>query len=471
MTLSSASFLFFLLPIAVIIYFAVRPLKGKNAVLIGVSLLFYAGGSLSALILLIISALICWGAGALIKKGKAGGPVAAISIIIFIALLCTFKYLNFFIGGLNLIPGISIAETNLILPAGISFFTFKEISYIADGRRNKDNLSYNFAEVLLYVSFFPQITSGPIARFPEFLPQLRERTHSFERAAKGARRMIAGLGKKLLIASLCAKIADAAFSLSTGALDARLGWLGAIAYTIQIYFDFSGYSDMAIGLGEVFGFSTPENFDYPYISASITEFWRRWHISLSTWFKDFIYIPLGGNRKGKIRQALNKAAVFLVCGLWHGAGLNFILWGAWHGLLSILETLKIINTKKIGSTAAGKAFLHIYTMLAVTLGFVLFRAENLREAGMVFAAMFSRFSALSETTLALQKIGNSSWAALIFGIIFSMPLIPTLKKKLCPNGETRLWTICSYIFALLLYVLCCLALAGGGFAPFIYAQF
>ncbi|MCI9511026.1 MAG: MBOAT family protein [Oscillibacter sp.] len=338
MAFNTASFLFFLFPPLFLLYVLVPGRRGKNAFLLIASLIFYAAGQWQGLPFLLLTAVLSWGAGALIPRVRARRALLALVLALELSMLGVFKYLNFLTGIVNGLTGLSLPEADLLLPVGISFFTFKAIAYAVDVCRNEYAAARRFSDVLLYISFFPQVTSGPISRFAAFSAQLEERTPlSAAQSARGLRRFTVGFAKKTLIAGLAAPLADAAFSLGAG-LDCRLAWLGAAAYTIQIYFDFSGYSDMAIGLGQMLGFHTPENFQYPYVSASITEFWRRWHISLSSWFRDYLYIPLGGGRWGTARKCLNKAVVFLLCGLWHGASWTFVLWGAWHGLLSAVES-------------------------------------------------------------------------------------------------------------------------------------
>lgn len=285
--------------------------------------------------------------------------------VLNLALLGVCKYLGFLGEGMALI-GVQLNLPAIVAPAGVSFFTFKGISYVVDACRRPENGSKNFFRVLFYISFLPEVMSGPLSRFESFEGQLSSRERSIERTAHGLRRFILGLAKKLLLSGGCAILVDAAFSAGE-ALDARMAWLGAIAYSLQLYFDFSGYSDMAVGLGAMLGFACPENFNYPYAATSITNFWRRWHITLSSWFRDYLYIPLGGSRRGKWRAAFNKAVVFVLCGLWHGANMTFVLWGAWHALLSALESLKVLDVARWRKTAVGRVISRVYTLLAVCL--------------------------------------------------------------------------------------------------------
>ena len=307
---------------------------------------------------------------------------------------------------------------------------------------------------------------GPITRFSEFGPQLKNRSLSMENMALGLRRFAAGLGKKIVIAGTLATVADGVFALEF--MDARLAWLGAIAYCLQLYFDFSGYIDMVIGLGTCFGFTTRENFNYPYTAASVGGFWRRWHMSLSAWFKDYLYIPLGGNRKGKLRAGINKSIVFLLCGLWHGAAWTFIIWGLWHGLFSLLESLNVIPGKKLEN---GKLRIvgHIYTLLVVCIGFVMFRAGTVTQGLQIIASMFAGFRFTAAGTVELFKLLNlETLLMLVIGITLSMPVAKKLQQgpKLGKYADTL-----SYVGALLVLILCIIKMAAGDFAPSIYAQF
>ena len=472
MAFNSAAFLFFFFPAAFLLYAAVPGIRVKNALLAVFSLIFYAFGQWQGLPLLLLAVLISYGAGRMMDRPAAKKPVTVLALVLDLGLLGCFKYLDFFTGILNRILPVDIPAANLLLPVGISFFIFKSMSYVIDAYRDGGKASRNFLDVLLYVSFFPQITSGPITRFDHFAAQLRSRPFDSERTARGLRRFIVGFGKKMLIAGPVSAIVDSAFSLG-GALDIRMAWLGAVAYTIQIYFDFSGYSDMAIGLGGVFGFETPENFRYPYIAASITDFWRRWHISLSSWFRDYLYIPLGGNRRGKARQALNKALVFLLCGLWHGASGTFVLWGVWHGLFSALESCRAIDCRRLQKTLPGKVLSHLYTLLVVCLGFVIFRASSLQEMLEVFRALFTGFTSAPAAVLAFERISPAAWLALAAGAVGCLPVGERLTAWTGNLEQThrRCMTAVSFAGAAALFVVCLLAAAGSGFQPFIYVQF
>ena len=336
--------------------------------------------------LLLLSVLINYLFGLWLQSGKdhrrlAAGLAAAANL----SLLGVFKYVDFIISTINSLSGADLALTGIVLPIGISFYTFQGMSYVIDVYRHPEWGTRNPGKLLLYISFFPQLIAGPIVIYHDVADQIDRRELTPELTLSGLRRFILGLGKKMLLANSTGEIADAVFAMTADQLDFRLAWLGAVCYTLQIYFDFSGYSDMAIGLGRMFGFRFLENFDLPYTAKSIKEFWRRWHISLSSWFRDYLYIPLGGNRKGAARTNLNKFIVFFATGLWHGANWTFVLWGLWHGLFSTLEGVGAIP-KRLRESRLG----HVYTMLVVILGFTLFRADTLADAEVMFAGHVHR---------------------------------------------------------------------------------
>ena len=467
----SAFFLLCFLPALGFLYCLLPGERVRNGLLLLGSLVFCAFGRLSSLILLIAFALANWLLGLGVSRWeKMRKGLAVLGIVLDLAFLCAFKYLDFLLAPLLPRAALGWKDLGITAPLGVSFFTFKAISYLIDTRREPEKVCRNPFHLLLYISFFPQLAAGPITRFSDFAPQLRGRSRSGEDLALGLRRFILGLGKKLILASACARLADAAFR-EGAALSLPLAWLGAVGYLLQIYLDFSGYSDMAVGLGRMFGFRTPENFDHPYIAVSITDFWRRWHISLSLWFRDYVYIPLGGNRKGKARAALNKLIVFALCGLWHGAAWTFVLWGLWHGILSALETLGLPDPKKLSSARPGRILGHVYTLLAVCLGFVLFRGESLAAAWRVIAAMFVPAAMTPAAAEALRLAGNTrDLLLLLAGAAVCLPLgrlFPRLGESL---GEGRLRPL-SYGLCVLLLALCITELAAGGFAPFIYTQF
>ena len=452
-------FLSCFLPLVLAVYALVPGMKGKNAVLLVFSLLFYSFGSLPALGLLLGAALVNYLLGLLLQRKCCKKAALLVGLVGNLSFLGFFKYADFVLSG---ILGLPALQTGIAAPLGISFFCFKCISYLVDAYRDETRISHSFWELLLYISFFPQITMGPITRYGEFEPQLESRELSWQNLAQGLRRFAAGLGKKIIIAGTLASVADGVFALE--AMDARLAWAGAIAYCLQLYFDFSGYIDMVIGLGTCFGFTTRENFNFPYTATSVGDFWRRWHMSLSAWFKDYLYIPLGGNRKGKLRAGINKSIVFLLCGLWHGAAWTFVLWGIWHGLFSLLESMGVIPAKRL-EVGKGRIPGHIYTLLVVCVGFVMFRAGTVAQGFEMIGAMFTGFRFTAAGTVALGRLLNAeTLLATAAGVLLSMPLSRKLMKM-------RLAEPLSYLGALLVLVLCIIKMAAGDFAPSIYAQF
>lgn len=447
-----------ILPLVLVLHWIVPWMRGKNAVLLLLSLVFYSFSGLSGFALLLVVAAVNYLLG-LGLKTKFRKAAMITGVVLDVAFLCAYKYLDFILAD---VLGLAHMQPGLIAPLGISFFVFKCISYLVDGYRDQSQVTCNAGKLLLYISFFPQITMGPITRFSEFEPQLKERTISLDQMALGLRRFAVGLGKKILIAGTVASVVDGVFALE--AVDIRLAWVGAIAYCIQLYFDFSGYIDMVIGLGMALGFTTRENFNYPYIAPTVGQFWRRWHMSLSTWFKDYVYIPLGGNRKGQLRAGINKCIVFLLCGLWHGAAWTFVLWGLWHGLFSLLESLNVIPAKRLEKGPA-KILGHVYTLLVVCIGFVMFRAGTVAQGAQIIGAMFAGFKLTAAGTVALYKLLSvETVLLLVMGIVLSMPI----SKKL---SEVTFLERISYIGAIVVFVLSVLKLAAGDFAPSIYAQF
>ena len=339
MLFSSITFLYFFIPAVILIYF-IAPKKLKNSVLLLSSLFFYAWGERKLVLLFAFSIFLGWLLGLLIEKYRGKGPDKIflwLSVIINLGLLGYFKYADFFISGINSAFGISLPFLKIALPIGISFYTFQILSYTIDVYRGDVSAQRNIIDFGAYVSLFPQLIAGPIVRYSDIADQLKTRSQSVELASEGIQRFLLGLGKKVFIANSLGEL-TAAFRSSTDP-SVLYYWIYAIAFMLQIYFDFSGYSDMAIGLGKIFGFRFPENFNYPYISKSITEFWRRWHISLGSWFRDYVYIPLGGNRSGKAKQLFNIFVVWMLTGLWHGAAWNFVLWGILYAMLLTIEKL------------------------------------------------------------------------------------------------------------------------------------
>ena len=463
MAFSSPAFVFVFLPAVFILYRLIPWQKGKNLLLLLFSLLFYSAGSLVHLPLLIGVALVNWLAGLWFRGGRGGNrAVLVLTLVLNLGALAVFKYLDFFAGTLNNLLGTSLPLPGLLLPIGISFFTFQGLSYAIDSYRDPDSGTKRFFEVLLYLSFFPQLIAGPIVKYHDVAAQIRSRTATLEDAALGLRRFLVGLSKQLLLADILALAVDRIYGQSA-VTDARLSALAMVCYCLQIYFDFSGYSDMAIGMGRMFGFRFLENFDYPYRASSIRTFWRRWHISLSTWFKEYVYIPLGGNRRGQARTCLNLMLVFFLTGLWHGASWTFVIWGLWHGLWSLLERLTPLKRLE------GKALGHVYAMLVVAFGFALFRADDFAQAIRIIGGLFTGWRFTRAGTLLLRAAMTPKvWTALAVGCLLApglhLPLAARLREKSCARAL-------SYAASLLLFGLCCLRLASASFNPFIYFRF
>ena len=476
MVFSSVIFLCLFLPIVLGGYYLLPKREAKNLWLIAASLLFYAFSGLWYVLLLLFSVFCNYLAG-LFVSGRKG--VLYVAVAVNLGVLGVFKYLTFLVRTVNQLPGVAIAVPSIVLPVGISFFTFQGLSYVIDVYRNERLKSTRFRDVLLHIALFPQLVAGPIVRYEDVADEIKSRRHTLEQLANGLRRFIIGLSKKLMIADVCGSVVTLIYSAKSSALDSRTAWLAAVCYLIQIYFDFSGYSDMAIGLGLCFGFHFKENFNYPYISASIQEFWRRWHISLSTWFREYLYIPLGGNRKGKAKTYRNKLMVFFCTGLWHGANWTFIIWGLWHGFFIVAEDAakKLFGLGKHGKNRRNPVetvLKHLYTLLVVLIGFVIFRADNMGQAFSMIGAMFSGIRASAQTGLLLaQCLTPLTMFALLFGLVGSTPVLPMVCRK--AEQQTGSVYVClrvlSYVGALILLLVDILHLSAASYVPFIYFQF
>ena len=433
MVFSSVVFLFLFLP-AVIALYIICPAKLRNGLLFAVSLFFYAWGEPVYIWIMLFSTVFDYTNGLLLEYFFANKErfvnyqkyrkiVLTVSVVGNLGILCFFKYTEFLLTSLRDLTGTGIHIWKLALPIGISFYTFQTMSYTIDVYRQKVKAQHNLIAFGMYVSMFPQLIAGPIVRYASVEQQMNDRVLVPAKMAAGLQRFIIGLGKKVLLANQIGALWTEISTQKTGTV---LGaWLGAIAFMFQIYFDFSGYSDMAIGLGHIFGFTFPENFKYQYISKSITEFWRRWHISLGTWFKEYVYIPLGGNRKGKAKTYWNKLIVFFCTGLWHGANWTFIIWGLWHGFFIVAEDAvkKLFGLEKHGKGGRNPAcavLKHLYTLLVVLVGFVIFRADNMGQAFSMIGAMFSGGSASAQTGLLLaQCLTPLTLFALAVGLVGS----------------------------------------------------
>ena len=467
MLFSSSIFLWLFLPAVIIGNFLIGK-KYSNYLLLAASLLFYAWGEPIFVLLMLFSIAMNWSFGLLIDKICKGRKLALILCIAGnLLLLGYFKYFNFFADTINLLLGRQwIANRSISLPIGISFFTFQALSYVIDLYRGNCKVQKSILNLALYVSFFPQLIAGPIVRYSDIDTQISNRSVSAEKFALGLRRSLYGLGKKIILSNCMAELADAIFVLPHFRLTTASAWLGAIAYTLQIYYDFSGYSDMAIGLGWIFGFDFLENFNYPYLSRSIREFWQRWHISLGTWFREYVYIPLGGNRKGKARTYCNLTAVFFLTGMWHGASWNFVAWGLYHGAFQILERLGFDRFLKKHTILA-----RIYCLLVVVLGWVLFRLESLTDGLRYIARMVMPWRYDLAKMFRIPNELDLHSILLLFLAIIGCGVIQCLGAKLPKLTEKWKYSYWELGFLALIFVYCMILLAAGTYNPFIYFRF
>ena len=486
MVFSSAMFLFVFFPVLFALYHLTPGIKGRNIVLLLASLLFYCFGGLQYVPLLLVSVLVNALAGRALgrlEEKKKRRAVVTAAVAFNVALVAVFKYLDFFTENLNALLGTAIPLPGLPLPLGISFFTFTAMSYVIEAYRKPQNASGSLLDTALYISLFPTILSGPILGWKAAAPQLRERTCTAEKTARGLRRLIVGMGKKLLIADIIGGMVDGIYAGT--AMDARLAWLGAAGYAVQIYFDFSGYTDMALGVGQVFGFALPENFDRPYTALGLSDFWKRWHMSLTGWFRNYLYMPMvmsrplqklykkwaaryGRQRANKLSILIPMAVVWLLTGLWHGPAWSYVLWGLWHGMFCALEGVGLIRTRGLEKSFGGRLLLRLYTALVILVGNVLFRAESLAQAGRMIAAMFTGWRFLPAGTLAVQTLATPlALCALVLGA--ALCLAPAGAAERLRRAK---WAEpVSFVLCLGLLVLCVMNMAQSGFAPFIYLQF
>ena len=468
MVFSSPVFLFAFLTAVYILYRIIPTMTAKNVLLLIFSIAFYAYGEPKAVILMIISIIMNYLFGLAMKKeNKLRKAALAAAVAANLIMLGIFKYAGFSAETLNMLPFVKLPVPDIALPIGISFYTFQAMSYVIDSYKDTRYIQKNPYKLALYITFFPQLIAGPIVKYYDIADQIDNRKSSPEMTARGIRRFITGLSKKLFIANTMALAADYVYGLGTDDLSVPLAWLGAVSYLFQIYFDFSGYSDMAIGLGAMFGFTFRENFNYPYISQSMQEFWRRWHISVSTWFKEYLYIPLGGNRKGSLRTAFNKLAVFFCTGLWHGASLNFIVWGLINGGFMMLESYKLINTDKWL-----RPFRHIYAVGVTLLAFVFFRADDLPTACRFIGHMFVPSGGSEKTAMFMSQLSPMYLMMLAAAAVFSTPLIPAIARRAgSSKRSTEVCEVCSYAVTAILFLLCAVTLSSASYNPFIYFRF
>jgi alginate O-acetyltransferase complex protein AlgI len=472
-------FLFVFLPLLLVLHAWPRP-RVRNAVLLVASVVFYAWGGGAFTWLILASILLNYSAALAVDRHRgtpAGRRWLAAAVAGNLAVLAIFKYTTFAVGNLNqalVTAGLSaVSVPAIVLPIGISFFTFHAISYVVDVHRRDAVAQKGLVEAALYLLLFPQLIAGPIVRYRDIAAQLTRRAVAFDDVAAGVRRFLVGLGKKMLIANLVAGPADRIFAMPSAELTAAHAWLGVACYTLQIYFDFSGYSDMAIGLARVFGFRFPENFRYPYAATSIQDFWRRWHISLSAWFRDYLYVPLGGNRVGPARLYLNLLVVFALCGLWHGANWTFVVWGLFHGFFLVAE--------RLGLAAAvarlPRVLRHVYTVAVVMVGWAFFRADSIGAATGLLAAMAGAGPAQPTVYAASYYLTPELVLAAAAGVLGAGPLMPALARLASSHGPSRepaLGSVASALAMLALvgvFAACLMLIAARTYNPFIYFQF
>lgn len=473
MVFSDLLFLFRFLPIVLVIYF-VSPKKFRNAILFFSSLIFYAWGEPVYVSLMLFSTLVDYVHGRLVYRYKSKNQikkariVVISSMVINLGLLGFFKYADFFIGTVNSIFGTSVEFLNIALPIGISFYTFQTMSYTLDIYMNNEEPQKNIISFGAYVAMFPQLIAGPIVQYRTVANELRSRKENIEDFAIGVRRFILGLGKKVLLANSTGAIWTEVKALPDGDLSVVAAWIGISCFALQIYYDFAGYSDMAIGLGKMFGFNFPINFDYPYMSKSVTEFFRRWHISLGKWFREYVYIPLGGNRRGMAKQIRNILIVWILTGFWHGASYNFILWGLYFGVLLVIEKVFLL---KLLDRING-AFSHIYLIFAVLIGWVLFEFESMPQMGRFFSCMFGfgGFAFINKYTVFLLLNGM---AVIIIAVLGATPAPKNVAVKIMNKIDEKvvLSTITENVVLAAIFMICIFYLVAGSYNPFLYFRF
>lgn len=471
MVFSSAVFVFAFLPIVLILHTFIPKNSIRNILLILASLVFYAWGEPVYVLLLLFSIVFNYFAGRFASGGKGSkrARLAVIwAVIVNLLMLVVFKYSGFIVEIINVIPFVNLPVPELRMPLGISFYTFQALSYVIDVYREKAPKPAGFIDVMVYILLFPQLVAGPIVKYHTISESIKNRRVDIRSIQEGITRFIFGLSKKLLVANVVAVGADRIFALDDR-LDMPGAWLGAVCYMLQIYFDFSGYSDMAVGMGRMFGFTFPRNFNYPYIATSVRDFWKRWHISLTSWFREYLYFSLGGNRGSVRRTMFNRFFVFVCTGIWHGANWTFVFWGVYHGLLTMLETFVESRRKKEKRVEGvlcyiGRFFGHIYTLLAVTIGFVIFRADTLGQAFHYIGSMFSFNVTAYGVMEAASLLSPLFILTLLVAIVASTPVVRLVKNK-------KLKFYGGLAASMLLYFLCILELAAGSYNPFIYFRF
>lgn len=469
MLFSSTTFIFIFLTLLLILYFPIKNIKYRNIILLIFSLIFYSWGEPKYIFLILITVLIAYIFGLLIDKyrfeKRKSKLFLIISVVLILLNLFIFKYLDFSIGIFNSIFKTNIGLSKLVLPIGISFYTFQILSYVIDLYWGKVGVQKNYFRLLLYVSFFPQLIAGPIVRYETVEKEISDRKTTLDGFINGFKRFIWGLAKKVIIANNVAIFCDYIYN-NYSSYGSNILWVAAICYTLQIYFDFSGYSDMAIGLGKMFGFNFLENFNYPYIANSITDFWRRWHISLSSFFRDYVYIPLGGNRVSKIKFIRNIFIVWLLTGIWHGASYNFILWGLYYAILLLIE--KMVTGRYIEKLP--KVLKILYSLFFITLGWVIFRVENINDLILVIKKMFSFNNTSFVTLFNNNAMLISTIPHIILGIFLSLPIDKWFKEKVDKSNSVILTLIEDLILGVL-FGISIMFLVSNSYNPFIYFRF
>jgi alginate O-acetyltransferase complex protein AlgI len=464
MVFSSLLFLFIYLPVVLAVYYVV-PVKWRNVWLFTVNMVFYGWGEPVYILLMIFCICVNYFNGRMIDKyrqeDKKARMFVVLNIVINLGLLVFYKYFDLIAGTLNQLPGVNIPILGLTLPIGISFYTFQTMSYPIDVYRGDASVQKNFISFGTFVALFPQLIAGPIVRYKDVADQLDFRAGSAEQFASGVRRFVVGLGKKVLIANNIGMLWDIYAVHDAGELTMLGAWLGILAFSLQIYFDFSGYSDMAIGLGRMIGFEFLENFNYPYISRSVTEFWRRWHISLSTWFRDYVYIPLGGNRKGLRRQFINILIVWALTGIWHGANWTFLLWGLYYALFLILEKAFLLKWLEKAPVVG-----HIYTVLIAICGWVLFQLDSVEKAAVYYRAMFGFGDAGFAASDDLFYLG--SFAGIF---LFSFAACTPLGSRLFARIPGKIQSCAAPVMVAAVLILCTAYLVDATYNPFLYFRF
>lgn len=475
MVFSSVIFLFGFLPTTLVLYY-ISPKKYRNALLLIASLVFYGWGEPKFLMVLVSSVLINWGLALVADQMRKCSPekwkrtkisIKAITVMINIGILFIFKYLNFSIQNINALFGKTIfKQTYIALPIGISFITFQAMSYVFDVLDEKGNVQNNPLNVGLYISMFPQLIAGPIVRYNSIATEIQKRQENLKDFSKGIRCFIVGLGKKAILANTMAIIADESFSIPVDGLKPLSTWTGAVAYALQIYYDFSGYSDMAIGLGLMFAFHFETNFNYPYASKSISEFWRRWHISLGRWFRDYVYIPLGGSRVSGCRWVANLLTVWVLTGIWHGANWTFLVWGLWFFLLIVFE--KALKTDDWKGTK--RIFYRLFTILAIIIGWVLFRSSNLEYAMNYIRVMFSFDRGVSQNEL---WVLSQRLFILFASVLLSLPVVPYLSEQIKKSRlyGTVVFSALQYVLVVIIGIVSVSFVVSSTYNPFIYFNF